>query len=175
MADTASYRGRETTINALGQTWRLGRWTVDVIDKFTDWARTKLPDPVQVGEDACLRLQRKMSQAQVDHRNKKIPDDEMKFLMQFYAQEQERVARIAMDKAASYLAINSPEFLSLLKHPRGTAQMIRLLCEAHHEMDDDTAFAIAAELPDEEKERAFTVTSGKMPPEPAPNSLAPAA
>ena len=164
--EQAPYRGRETSAKALGKTWKFSRWTIDVIDDLTHWARPQLPDPLAVAEVAVLRLQRQARDICADE---KLGEEERAFRLAANLEQQERVSRLAMDRAVSYLAFNSPEFQSLLNHPRGTAHLFYLLLKPNHpDMTDDLAHEIVKGLEGEdgaeaEAERIMVVTSGRVP------------
>lgn len=42
--------GKESTVNALGRTWTIGRPELKVIREFRDWIEQQLPDPMAIGE-----------------------------------------------------------------------------------------------------------------------------
>lgn len=165
--DEAAYRGRETETQALGKTWRLSRWTLNVLDEFNDWARTQLPDPLAVADKAVERLQlsarRIRQQAKLKPTDKDhLDENEAAFLLQANAEQQERHSRNAMDEATSYLSLQSRQFQSLLNSARGVARLLFLLLRDHHpDIDEDTAFAVASCLDEEEVKRIMQVTSGR--------------
>ncbi|MBY0523426.1 MAG: hypothetical protein K2R98_08500 [Gemmataceae bacterium] len=169
--DDASYRGRETETQALGTTWRFARWTVNVLDDFTAWAKTQLPDPIDVAQAKVDEL----AAAEFDLLQRKdMPEPELKKRLFVNRQAQERLSKIAMEKACSYLAFTAPEFQSLLNSSRGSAQLLQLLLRKHHpNVTADEAFNIATAVEKKELERIFAVTAGKSPP--SGNSPAPAA
>lgn len=168
----ATFRGRETEAKALGQTWRFSRWTLNVLDEFLDWARTQLPDPLEVAEKAIFRLQR---EARRIRESKEYDDGEKQFLLSTNAQQQSLWADKAMDEATSYLGMGSPQFQSLLNSARGAARLAMLLLRKHHpDIDEETAFAIASEVGDD-MQRIMSITAGKASPESLGNSEAPAA
>lgn len=163
----ASYRGRETEAKAFGQAWRFSRWDINVIDDMTAWGSGQLPDPIEAAEKAVLRLQR---QARKIREDQSIPDDERAFLLAANDEQQERITRVAMEEATTYLAYNSPKFRSLLNHPRGVAHLFALLLKKHHpEVTDDFAFELVRTLGDEEVARVMNITAGKGPGAPAGN------
>lgn len=116
----APHLGRETELKALGKTWTLARWTRDVWEEFLVWARTQLPDPIEV----ALR--------HVDQLPPAIA---------------EKLVAEALKQATGYLSIGSPRVTELLNSPEGITRLIWLLLRKHHpEASEDTALAIVFEV-----------------------------
>ena len=158
---TESFRGRETSAKAIGQTWTFSRWTRNIFDDFADWSRTQLPDPIVLAEDAVLRLQKKQRAV---HEDKKLPDEEKKFLLDAYQEQADRISKQGIELAASYLSLQCPRFRSLLGSPRGTAQLFCLQLQKHHPGTTlDTAWEIVHSLPSKECDRIMDVTAGTAP------------
>jgi hypothetical protein len=158
--DEASYRGRETETKALGKTWRVSRWTLNVLDEFNDWARTILPDPLAVAEKEVLRLQRG---ARTVREDRELDDEEKQFRLQGNLEQQERISRLAMDEATSYLSLQSKQFQSLINSARGAAHLLLLLLREHQpDITEDVAFGIASGgISPAEMQRIMEVTAGK--------------
>lgn len=169
----ATYRGRETETKALGKTWRVSRCDLNVWDSYFDWARKHLPDPLKVAEDAVLRL---MKHARQISEREDLDKEEKKFLLAANAVQQESVSRLAMDKACSYLAMDSPEFQSLLRTPRGSAKLMAMLLTEHQPgTTEEMALEVVQEIGEDEIKRIVEVTQGRSGPKPAGgNALAPA-
>ena len=154
-----TYRGRETETTALGRIWKISRCDLDTWDTFFAWARKQLPDPLKVAEDAILRL---MKHARQTKDRDDLDAVEKKFLLEANAVQQEAIQRIAMDKACSYLAMDSPEFQSLLRTPRGSAKLMALLLSQHQpDVTEQTALEIVQEIGEAETIRIAEVTQGK--------------
>jgi len=174
--DQATFRGREATFEALGRTWRASRFDVDVIDDFTAWAGTVLPDPL---EKSAAQVERLCAREYAVTQDKTLSDDEKQRQLFFLRQHQDRLTRLALERASSYLALNSPEVVSLRKHPRGGAQLLHLLLVKHQpDVTLDECFRIMLEIDSDELCRVLAVTMGKAPPtppqaDPADNPLAP--
>ncbi len=162
----ATYRGRETTFTVLGQTWRVSRAEVDRWDEFLEWAGTVLPDPLEEAEKQIEKL----AGREYDLRQRKdVPDDAKARQLHFLQGQQDRLLRVAMDKACSYLALNSPEVNSLVRSPRGGAQLLYTLLREHQPgIDLDTCWHIMVNISADEFNRVLAVTTGKAPKQPAP-------
>lgn len=159
--------GRETTVQALGKEWKISRRTLGILDDFTDWAASRLPDPLEVAEKAILRLQDKQRKVAMDFEAKKISSADAQHLINAYQEQADRYAKIAMDKATAYLAFDSAEMQSLVHSARGSARMLMLLLKEHQpDVDEDTAFAISQELGREGQSKAEAVANGSPPPGP---------
>ncbi len=157
--DTASFRGRETTTEALGRTWKVSRWSLDRMDDFRDWAATQLPDPLEIAEKALLRHQRQAWQIGND---KSLPDEERAFLLAANQERQERLARLAMEQATGYLSFLSPQVRTLLFDPRGSARLFLTLLREHQpEVTEEQAYQIGEAVGSKEQERIMAVTMGK--------------
>ena len=149
-----SFCGRECEAEALGQRWRFSRWTLRVLDDWTEWARTILPNPIDECAAAILRMESdeekcKISDPKIIARRNKIKDE---------------LVTAAIRQASSYLATSSPEVKSLLNSPRGAAHLLLLLLKPNHpEVTEEKAFDIVQVLgPD--LERVMLTTAGRSPP-----------
>ncbi len=163
-AEATSYRGRETETRALGRTWKVGRWTLDVFDDYSAWAAEKLPDPIKV----ALREVESLSDEEFRVLNRReMKEEDRQRKLHFLRQQQDRLTRIAMEQATSYLSFTSKPFQSLMNSPRGGAHLLMLLLRQHHpDVTEDDAFYIVVEIGNEELQRIMSVTMGKTPPAP---------
>lgn len=108
--------GREQTEQALGERWTFGRWDRAVWADFFAYARTVLPNPVEVAAKS------------ID----KLPQPAAEFLV-----------RCALDKACSYLSVGSPEVQSFLSSIEGGSYLAYLLLRKHHPtLSEDDAFNV---------------------------------
>lgn len=144
----ADHVGREAEVQALGQSWRLSRWDRGTWEDFLTWAKTRLPDPLDVAKRAMATLPAHLHDAIVRH---------------------------ALDQAALAVTSSSPGVQALLNSVDGTVRVLWLLLRKHHpDVDEDTALLIAAEAGHEALRDAFERCSGRVPPAAAPNAKAPA-
>lgn len=174
----APHVGREHTVEALGQTWTAGRFDLAVWDKFLSWARTQLPDPMDVAERSCLRLaaqERRLVEELAATRGD-AEKAELRGRIADLQAAQTHVARIGLDKGSSYLAVSSPEVTSLLGSPRGNAKALALLLAKHHpDVTEDEASLIALDAGPEQMRDLWAAVHGKQPASPGKNGSAPAA
>ncbi len=169
--DQATFRGRETTFEALGRMWRVSRMDVDVMDDFCAWAGTVLPDPLDKAADQVERL---ASREYAVTNDKTLTEEERQRQLFFLRQHQDRLTRIAMERASSYLALNSPEVVSVRRHPRGGAQLLHLLLRKHQpDVTIDECLRIMLEIDAEEFIRVMSVAMGKAPPAPPDTGASP--
>lgn len=160
--ELASYHGRETTTQALGRTWRFSRWSLTILDTWTEWAAEQLPDPLDV---AMPKVEALANQEYDVLQRENMREEDRKRKLHFLRSQQERISRLAMEQATSYLAFNSQAVQSLMRHPRGGAQLLLLLLREHQpNVTLEDAFALANTISEEEKDRIMAVTQGKMPP-----------
>lgn len=159
---TQSYVGQECEREILDQRWRFDRWELHILDEWTEWARSQLPDPIEraaaVIEKMMVTEENIEDSATLARRNK-IKDEIM-----FAATKQ----------ANSYLAFNSPEVQSLIQSPRGAAQLICLLLKKYQpNVTADEAFRLVQAMPDGMMREIMEITAGhSLPAE--KNSSAPA-
>ena len=159
-----SFCGRECEAEALGQRWRFGRWTLRVLDDWTEWARTQLPNPIDEAAAAIERME-------ADEEKRKITDPK---LLARRNKIKDELVTAAIRQASSYLAFSAPEVQSLLNSPRGGAHLVRELLKGNHpDITEEKAFDLAQAMGMEEMERVMLTTSGKAPP--GGNGQAPAA
>lgn len=145
----ASHVGRETDFEALGRTWRASRWTRRTWAEFLEWARPRIPDPMEV----LLRV-----------------------LPRLPAEDRADAVRYAIDRGGEYLSVGSYEVLRALSSVEGMNYLFYLLLRpAHPEMTEDMAFEIAASLPEGGLKNIFDRAQGKMPRAAEGNAPAPAA
>jgi hypothetical protein len=97
--------GREAIIEAGGQAYRLARFDRDVLERFLDWAETKLPNPISLIKDQ---------------------------LADFSPAHAEMLIKEAMSRAALKRSYNSPDVQSLLHSPLGAYKVFHLLLAKYH-------------------------------------------
>lgn len=171
---TSAYHGRECQAHALGQTWTFSRWTIDILDDWTDWARHHLPDPIA---KANAEIERMMEEEEgwVAAARTDADKEKLRTRLKRRAKMKDELVTAAMKQATSYLDFTSAEVQSLLHSIRGTSHLCLLLMQRHHpDITEERAFEIVTALPEDEIGRIWDVTSGKAPPAPK-NDLAPAA
>lgn len=178
MPDIAPHVGREATLTALGQTWTASRWDLQVWDDFLAWARTALPDPMDVAIAACERTaarERALSERLADTKDKAEAKRLQGQISDLQA-IQTQTMKLGMDKGSSYLAVNSPEVRSLVSSARGSAHALWLLLRKHHpDVTEEVALEIIQQAEPEAINRLWTLVQGRAPEETAKNASAPAA
>ena len=138
----ANHIGRESEIQAIGSTWKVGRWTRAVWADWLDWAKTQLPDPLAIVK---------------------------KDLETWPKEVQEYLVRQALDRATRALSIGSPEVSLLLDSPEGSCRLLyHLLKKNHPDVTEDDAMDILFEVGQEELKKRFDKAAGTPPP--APNA-----
>jgi hypothetical protein len=167
----ATHVGREATIQALGRTWRLSRWTRRVWMEWLDWLRSRLPNPIEgllrhidqvVLKDADIlrELQRKDEEERLQTERYNQAEQEQArregrtpvlrrpvLLAPQWRQNAEVLVRLALDQSMTYLSVNSPVAKSALESPEGISQLLYLLLREHHpEVTPDDAYEIICDL-----------------------------
>ncbi len=161
-ADPARFRGKETTTTALGQSWRVSRFSIDIWEPFLDWAATVLPDPIDVAAQKVNRLADEYERIKNDQT---ITEGRRQHLLLVNGTMQGAITKIAMDEAMSYLSPGSPRVQSLMRSPRGGAHLLQgLLVEHQPNVTLEECGWIIQEMDDAELERIIRVTSGKLGP-----------
>lgn len=129
--------GKEQTVQALGQTWRLQRWSRAVWGEFLAWARTQLPDPLEVARRA----------------------------MELWGKEHHQaIGQDALDRANSAISIGSKAVNELLESPEGACYLLFLLVKKHHpDVTQDQAMDILMEVGLEAMKKKFDGASGQAP------------
>ncbi len=160
--DTASHHGREVTFPALGQSWTVARFDLDLLARWIDWARPQIPDPLEVAEAEVLRLAEKIEAARTDET---MGEDRKHLRVRAWQEQIERISRLAMAEAAEYLSITSPEIQSLMNSPEGAGEIFRLLLEKHHPgITHEQAVKIVSDLGPSKTRQLMAQTQGKGPP-----------
>src|SRR4051794_28355490 len=108
MSNTPDHVGRPQTVEALGRTFTLARWTRAVWGEFLDWARNKLPDPRKAAVE-FLEV--------VDKKDAALRDT---------------IVREALAESLEYLSVNSPRVARLLDSLEGTTRLVYLLLKPAH-------------------------------------------
>lgn len=150
---TILFCGREVTAEALGRSWTFSRWTLTILDDFLTWARTQIPDPLDLAtrhvEKMMVEEEKISNKALLAHRNK-IKDE---------------LVTGAIKQAASYLDFGSPQVQSLLHSPLGGSHLLMLLLKAHQpDVTEEDAFQIIQEIGDQKLQHIMDVTTGKVAP-----------
>lgn len=170
--NTASHVGKETTINALGKTWRVakaGRWAWT---EFFKWAATVLPDPVKVARDAVQDLVIQAGKIIRKEIHADLAEGDRIALLQGNERMQQQLTSEALDKKASYLSMGSKEVGSLLNSIDGGSQMLCIVLKRNHpEMDIDLAYEIVQEIGLKHVQDKIDEAAGAAPPK---NESAPA-
>lgn len=137
MSDCAPWIGREQTIEALGRTWRLGRWTRSTWKELRDWALPLVPDPIE----AVSRHLARMPKA-----------------------AQEYAVKLALEAHQTFLAVGSPELQSILNSMEGSVRGMWLLLREHQPAaTEDDAYALVMTLKDRVP-GIFAVAMGSLDP-----------
>lgn len=140
--------GRESSLPALGKTWRVGRWTRAIWDGFVEWAKPRIKDPLEVAQKHLDRFPPGLQSIMVQH---------------------------ALELSSGHLALNGGPVQGLLATLDGSAYLLYLLLKQHHpEMTEDLAFEIAMDVDEKELKRVFDRSAGKVPPSAQGNASAPA-
>lgn len=131
----ATHVGREQTIEACGRVWRVSRWTRAVWAEWLAWARSVLPDPVEV---ALKHLDT-------------IPPD-----------LRDSWVRMALDRKLTFLSLGSPEVRTLLTSLEGTVRVLWILLKKYQpDATEDDAFDVAMELGQAELDALVKRVSGE--------------
>lgn len=133
----AQHVGRETTLSALGQNWTVGRLTRRDWADWLEWAKPRIPDPLDV-------LSRNLDK--------------------FPAHLHDGLIRHAVGLASEYLSIGSREVHRCLTSLEGSTRLLWQLMRKHHPtIDEDTVFEIAMEVGAEVLQASIDKASGKAP------------
>lgn len=128
--------GRETTVDALGKKWTIGRWTVDVWDELIDFAKKRLPDPWAPIKDLVQVLS---------------PEEAGKLIQDTYK------------RVNAMFTIKSPEIQAFLDTPEGQMYLFWLLMRQHHpELTRQQAMDIAVEIGEAKQLEAFSKAAGSQ-------------
>ena len=136
--------GQETDVQALGKTWRVGRFTFGVLEEFVAWVRQEVGDPF----------------AGLERIIDKVPPEVAKEMVA--AAQAKAAALAAMD-------ISDPLIQEYLGKVRGIVRVFHAMLRQHHpEMTIDQAFAIAAEIGLDKAAAAISQGKGRDPNAKAP-------
>lgn len=129
--------GKEKEIKALGKDWKLARWTREVWDQWLEWAKTRIPDPLE-------RIRPSIEQ--------------------WPERVQDLLVERAMEKATTVLTMGSPEVQGLMDSLEGLSYLFYLLLRKNHpDVTEDEALAIVLEVGETEAAAAAKVASGQVP------------
>ena len=170
MSDQVSHVGREITIEALGKTWRFGRWTRKIWVDFTSWAKSQLPDPIEatiknidklvLKDAAIVRELQIQDQAEIERAKKE--NRQPVLMAPKYSQIAETLTSKALDKSASYLSFNSPEIESLLQSVPGSTYLFFLLLRQNHpDISEDEACEVFIGCSQEEVFKILSAVRGE--------------
>jgi hypothetical protein len=138
---------KETTFEALGQRWTLGRWSLKVWDDLRELAKPHLANPYEGLKDLLPCVDRELARELV-----------------LQAQKAKRRMH----------SIGSPEIQEWLETIEGKLSLFYVLLKARHpDMTPELAMQIVAEVGDAAQAQMLAAANGEPPP--AKNPLAPAA
>ena len=174
--------GRAVEIEILGEQWKFARLDLDTWDLFLDWAKTILPDPVKVGlenidmvavKDAAIV--RELRRQDLEEETKAKAEGRAPiFVGDKFTPISNDFAKMALDKKASYLSLNSPEIMSLRTSAKGSAYLLHLVLKpAHPDITPARAYEVMLALGDKLKGVIDTISGVTV--SPAKNESAPAA
>jgi hypothetical protein len=122
-----------------GKTWRVGKFTIGVVEKFIGWIREEAADPFE-GLDKLVPL---------------MPRDEALALI--------KEAREAKAALAS-MDLNSPEIQKWARTARGAFRLLYFMLQQNHpEVTLDDVFAIAMEVGSDHVAKAIASGQGVVP------------
>jgi hypothetical protein len=134
---SAKHIGRETEVEALGQTWRLSRLTRALWEDWLAWARPRIPNPL-----AAVRQD----------------------LANWPEEDREMLVKAALDSYSAVLTINSKQARDMLSTIEGSTKMVQLLLRQHHpNMTEEKALEIMMELGQQKMNEAMTRAAGEGP------------
>lgn len=129
--------GREVSIHALGRSWKCGRMSIDILERFVEWARPQLPDPFEGLKDLVPHLTREDAMALI---------------------KEARAERRAI------LDYNSPFIQEMTSTLRGAMHLFLFLLQVNHpDVSLGLAGDIAAEIGDAQVQSIFLDSSGRVP------------
>lgn len=176
--NTATHLGREQVVQGSTRTYRLGRWDRSVWWEFLEWARTKLPDPLDGASKMIDTITEQ--QADLEARMAKAGKDDKAFYqrrIELLSKSADRVLSAALDKRAKYLSINSPEVQSLMSSLEGATYIVMLLMRKGDSPDatEEDAWGLVQDCSPEELGKILTAAAGEVPPADPKNASAPVA
>lgn len=133
--NAAHHLGREQTVEALGKTWTLGRWTRAVWWRVLEWARGQVPDPLDAVEATLERMATRQAKLLTEANAKETsPADGPRLREEAMVLERrgEQLLRAALDKRMVYLSVTSPEVQALTDSFEGSLKVIGELLREHH-------------------------------------------
>jgi len=128
---------KEATIKLNGKDYRLAKATVNRLDEFVDWCKTKLPNPIKAAGE-CIAS--------------------------FPKEYQDLLVRVAVSEGTSPLTISSPRVQALAASPDGMVRMFHILLKPNHPevtLDDLSAWIKDADAG--ELQAAFSKVSATKP------------
>lgn len=182
-ANNVGHVGRETEATALGKRWRFSRWDRSVWVAFAEWAKAKLPCPIEAMSRSIDKVALKDAEVlrgllEADQRRKaehqqrlkacKSKEEQQALLPPVLMADQflpisDQLAQKALDKASCHVSFSSPELHSLMSNPIGSGYIVYLLLQKHHPgVTEDEAFDVSMALGQGgELERVFAATQGQ--------------
>lgn len=129
--------GREVTVEACGRTWRVGRLTIDVVERFLDWLRPHFADPLE-GLEKIIPL---------------LPIEEAKALI-----------REAREEKRALLDFDSPPVVKALMTKRGRVHLFHAMMQTHQPTATlADAIAIVEEIGGEKLAQVIAAANGNVP------------
>lgn len=148
--NTPDHVGRSQTVEALGKTWTLSRWSRAVWNDFLAWAKTKLPDPRVEGRKTLASLLPQEGDA---------PD-----MRAALAEARNATAKQINEETLEYLTVNSKRVNALLDTMEGTEYLTYLLLRGEHpEADTELAYQIVLSVGSEAMSEKLKLCAGVGP------------
>lgn len=156
MPQTAA--GREITING----YTFGRFERRLVEEYVDWAKTQVPDALQI---AIKQMDRLEVEADVIQKDASIPAPEKARKIQWITQKQEWLQREAIRLDQGGLTWGSQPVEALLRTEKGQLHFFKLILKKHHpDLTYEQIEAVLEPLTREDLDKIIEVVSGKVPP-----------
>ena len=128
--------GREVVVEAKGRQWRVARMSIEVLDRFLDWARPQRPDPFAGLKDVLPALDKADALALV---------------------------KDAQAEAKQLIGYDAPFVRDLMATDRGRVHLFKFLLQVHQpDVTLDDVTSIAAEIGAERLANLFREASGRV-------------
>jgi hypothetical protein len=172
--------GMEEEIQALGKTWKLSRWDIEIWNQWLEWAKEKFPDPVATIrkelkaytlEDQLLNrdLQRQVQKHQLekDPAKKALLQAEIDNLADQLAANktiEEMMMKEAIKEASNAISLASPKAFQLMGSGEGMSYMLMLLLKKYQpDVTLEDAMQIVAERGSNSINNSFDTAAGTPP------------
>lgn len=137
MNEISPHIGREQEVTANGRTWKVARWDREVWWKLLQWARGHVSSPLDLVSKHLDRLCPEVQKYAVDR---------------------------TLEKADTFLSINSELVQSIVKSLEGSVRILWLLLTPYQPAaTEDDAFQLVADLGPERLDALFGTALGKVP------------